>query len=168
MSRLRRLYLSDRHFFITCCLAKTHPLLGNPEFQLLANSIQNARKKHRFLLTAWVFLPDHWHAIIFPPFPLTISMVMETIKVNSAHRINQLRRTTGSLWQPRFFDRAIRTVERYHHFVDYIHMNPVRRNLVKHPEDWPWSSIHSYMGNDTYMLPIDAVNLPLDPQTRLY
>jgi len=168
MSRLRRLYLSDRYFFITCCLAKTHPWLGNPEFQLLANSIYQARKNHHFLLNAWVFLPDHWHAIIFPPSPLTISIVMETIKVDSTHRINQLRGTAGSLWQRRFFDRAIRTVERYHHFVDYIHMNPVRRNLVQHPEDWAWSSIHSSTGNDSSLLRIDVVNLPLDPKTLLY
>jgi hypothetical protein len=37
----------------------------------------------RFLLTAWIFLPDPaaaGHAIIFPRFPVTISPVMESIK----------------------------------------------------------------------------------------
>jgi REP element-mobilizing transposase RayT len=31
------------------------------------------RQKRGFLLTAWVFLPDHWHAILYPPYPLTIA-----------------------------------------------------------------------------------------------
>jgi len=166
MSRLRRLYLSDRYFFITCCLARQHSLLGSHEFSLLAESIRKVRENQTFLLTAWIFLPDHWHAIIFPPSPLTISTVMETIKVISTQRINQLRRTTGPLWQPRFFDRVIRTVERYHHFVDYIHLNPVRRNLVQQPEDWPWSSIHDCMGQRPSPLPVDIVNLTLDPQAK--
>jgi REP element-mobilizing transposase RayT len=46
------------------------------------------REKHHFLLTASVFLPDHWHAIFFPRFPVTISRVMESIKVASTLRIN--------------------------------------------------------------------------------
>jgi hypothetical protein len=33
-------------------------------------------------------LPDHWHAIFFPRFPVTISRVMESIKVASTLRIN--------------------------------------------------------------------------------
>jgi hypothetical protein len=40
-------------------------------------------------------LPDHWHAILFPPYPLTISRVMEAIKVGSTHRINAGRGGAG-------------------------------------------------------------------------
>jgi REP element-mobilizing transposase RayT len=54
----------------------------------LARVVRERREEHHFLLTAWVFLPDHWHAILFPPHPLTISRVMEAIKVGSTHRIN--------------------------------------------------------------------------------
>lgn len=31
-------------------------------------------------LTAWVFLPNHWHAILYPAYPLAIGRVMELIK----------------------------------------------------------------------------------------
>ncbi len=41
-----------------------------------------------FLLTAWVFLPDHWHAIIYPPYPLTILRVFQAVKVSSMIAIN--------------------------------------------------------------------------------
>jgi hypothetical protein len=30
------------------------------------------------------------------------------------------------LWQPRFFDRVLRTVREYNEKVEYIHLNPVR------------------------------------------
>jgi hypothetical protein len=56
-------------------------------------------------------LPDHWRAIIFLRDPLSISRVMESIKVDSTHRLNSSRRESGLLWQPRFFDRAMRTVQ---------------------------------------------------------
>jgi hypothetical protein len=38
------------------------------------------RAEHRFLLTAWVFLLDHGHAIFYPRRPLTISRVIKAIK----------------------------------------------------------------------------------------
>src|SRR2546425_4786426 len=32
------------------------------------------------LFGGWVFLPDHWCAIIFPPYPLTISKLPKIVK----------------------------------------------------------------------------------------
>ena len=48
------------------------------------------------------------------------------------------------LWQPRFFDRALRSVKEYNEKVEYIHLNPVRAGLVSRPEDGRWSSCNEY------------------------
>jgi putative transposase len=146
MSRLRRLVVSDRWFFITCRLLPRRRILSPSEFATLAQVIDARRAEHGFSLTAWVFLPDHWHAIFYPPYPLTISGVMESIKVGATKRINRAREECGLLWQPRFFDRALRTVKEYGEKVEYIHLNPVKAGLVKRPEDWPWSCVHDYTG----------------------
>ncbi len=37
---------------------------------MLAQVIHERRAEHGFFLTAWVFLPDHWHAIFYPQHPL--------------------------------------------------------------------------------------------------
>jgi putative transposase len=79
----------------------------------------------------------------------------------------------GLLFQPRFFDRALRTVREYHEKVEYIHLNPVKAGLANRPEDWPWSSIHDYTGNITDApvtpsgLSVDRVSLPANPRTRI-
>jgi REP element-mobilizing transposase RayT len=55
----------------------------------------------------------------------------------------------GKLWQPRFFDRVLRTVKEYNEKVEYIHLNPVRAGLVSRPEDWSHpagSSRNQYAG----------------------
>jgi putative transposase len=142
MSRLRRLFLSDHYFFVTVTLLKVRPRLQDPDFERLAPALTRMRRNHRFLLTAWVFLPDHWHAIIYPPHPLTISRVFQAVKVSSTIAINVRRGEAGELWQGRFFDRALRTVKEYHETVEYIHLNPVRRGLVKKAREWRWSSVH--------------------------
>ena len=173
MSRLRRLVLSDRYFFVTCNLQRNRESLEDADFRILAGVISARRTKYQFLLTAWVFLPDHWHAVIGVRYPKTISLVMEAIKVSSTRQINSKRTEAGRLWQGRFFDRALRTVREYNRAVEYIHLNPVRRGLVAKSEDWFWSSAREYSGSlqDEAMrhpfLPIDRVLLPSDERTRI-
>jgi putative transposase len=141
--------------------------LGEDDFPHLASAMQLTRQSTKFLLTAWVFLPDHWHALIFPKHPLTISRVMKEIKVRSTHEINLLRREAGELWQARFFDHALRTVQDYHDCLTYIHFNPVKRGLSRKPEEWKWSSIHSYSSPSQSLLAVDTVNLPADLNAQL-
>ena len=56
------------------------------------------------------------------------------------------RGAEGELWQPRFSDRALRTVKEYNEKVEYIHLNPVRAGLVTRPEDWRRSGYNDYAG----------------------
>jgi len=136
--------------------------------------VQARREKYHFLLTAWDFFPDHWHAIIFPRYPLTISRVMESIKVGSTHRLNSSRRESGLLWRTRFFEGTVQTVEEYYEKVEYIHLNAVRgAGLVERTEDWPCSSVRDYGGNLSGVasahpnLRIDRILLPADARTRV-
>jgi putative transposase len=146
MSRLCRPFLYDRYIFVMVDLFKSRGRLEDGDFQRLAQALGRRRRKRGFALTAWVFLPDHWSAIIYPPHPLTISRVFQAVKVSSMMSINLGRGEAGELWHGRFFDRALRTVKEYMETVEYIHLNPVRRGLVEHSEEWRWSSVHEYAG----------------------
>ncbi len=57
MSRLRRLVVSDRWFFVTCRVLPRRRILSESEFACLARVIHERREEHGFLLSAWVFLP---------------------------------------------------------------------------------------------------------------
>jgi putative transposase len=173
MSRLRRPFLSDRYIFVTVNLLRSRSRLGDGDFERLAAAVQRMRAKHRFLLTAWVFLPDHWHAIFYPPHPLTISQIFKAVKVSSMISLNRHRRESGEVWQGRFFDHALRTMKDYLETVEYIHSNPVRRGLVERAEDWKWSSVREYSGASPEEqerrcgLTIDRVRLPADEDARI-
>jgi hypothetical protein len=77
------------------------------------------------------------------------------------------------LWQPRFSDRALRTVKEYNEKVEYIHLNPVRAGLVSGPEDWRWSSYSEYAGtsadeqNERCGLVVDRMRIPSDLRARI-
>lgn len=148
-------------------------VLIEADFRLLARAFNRARALQSFYLTTWVFLPDHWHCIVAPRYPATISQVIKCVKQSSMTGINLRRGTEGELWQPRFFNRTLRTVKEYHEKVEYIHLNPVRVGLVSHPGDWRWSSFHEYAGMcpeeqlKRCALSIDRGRIPADPRTRL-
>jgi putative transposase len=173
MSRLRRLVLCERYFFVTCRVHASRRRLNQSELAILAEAICQRRAAMPFVLAAWVLLPDHWHAIIFPRCPLSVSRVMEAIKVSATRLINRSRGERGVLFQGRFFDRALRTVREYQEKVEYIHLNPVTAGLVERPQDWKWSSVHDYtatvaapIGSGS-SIPVDRIALPSDERTRI-
>ncbi|MDE3178769.1 MAG: transposase [Acidobacteriota bacterium] len=173
MSKLRRPFLSDRYFFVTVRRDKERAALNAADFRLLALAFRRARRLHPFFVTAWVFLPDHWHAICAPVHPLTISLVVKSIKNSSTLLLNRQRHEAGELWQGRFFDRALRTVKEYNEKVEYIHLNPVKAGLVRRPQQWPWSSANEYSGMNAADqevrcgLTIDRVRMPSDEKSRI-
>ncbi|MGB9464875.1 MAG: hypothetical protein WBR10_07160 [Candidatus Acidiferrum sp.] len=41
--------------------------------------------------------------------------------------------------------------------LNYMHANPVREQLVKHPKEWPWSSFSFYAKDEQGLRRIDPV-----------
>ena len=169
VSRLRRLFLSGKIFLITCNVLRTRTTLTEHEFALLAGVFDRVRRRRGFLLSGCVFMPDHWHALIFPAPSDTPPGIMGSLKIASNRAVNRSRHTRGDFWQLRYryYDRAVRTVKEYRYALQYIHFNPVKNGLVKKPEDWPWSSFHSYGGPGPVRLHIDILDLPADENVHL-
>jgi len=95
-------------------------------------------------LHAVVVMPDHVHLIFTPlihPVRLevcSLGEIMDAIKGASAHKINRLLGRNGKVWQMESFDRVLRCSEKLDEKVHYILNNPVRRQLVSFPEEYPW------------------------------
>jgi putative transposase len=167
MSRLRRLQVTGKTFFITCNLLPVRTQLTETDFETLASAVVRVRGGRGFLFTGYVFMPDHWHALIIPHEDDTLPNAMDAVKVAATLGLNRSQHAKGRVWQSRYFDRIVRNVREYHKTMEYMHLNPVRRGLVSRPEDWLWSSVHSYGGPGRVRLPVDRVSLPSDERTRL-
>ncbi len=91
-----------------------------------------------------VIMPDHVHLILTPlvdydrlrVYPL--AEILWAIKSASAHRINHLLHRSGAVWQPEYFDTAIRRSESLDSKIEYVRQNPVRAGLVGKAEDYEW------------------------------
>src|SRR5262245_35165764 len=164
MSNVHRLRTSDKIFFITTNLSQGEPPLQDAEYQILVDIIVNSRQRLGFLLCGYVLMPDHWHALIFTRYPLTISDVLQDIKRLTSLKINKLRKTKGSRWQHQFWDRFVRHAKEFAERLGYMHYNPVRKGLVGQPEQWRWSSVNNFSLDETVVascpVRIDYVQLP--------
>ncbi len=164
MSHVHRLRVSDRIFFVTVSLRRALERLSDSEYGQVAAAIDQASRKLHFLLLGYVLMPDHWHALIWPAYPLTVSRVVQDIKWISAHSLNQERHSSGSVWQHEFWDRFVRHAQEFRERLDYMHLNPVLKGFVRRPQDWPWSSYNNYgLDNEKIKhcpMQIDYVHLP--------
>jgi putative transposase len=165
VSHIHRLRLTDRIFFVNVNLRARIRRFNDSEYALIINVLEASRRRLGFLLCGYVLMPDHWHALIWPQYPLLIWQVLHDVKKITTLRLHARRGSRGSLWQRQFWDRFVRHEREFKERLEYMHLNPVRKGLVKRPEDWRWSSYSNFALDKATVvacpIQIDYVRLPL-------
>jgi len=165
VSHIHRLRLTDRIFFVNVNLRARIRRFNDSEYALIINVLEASRRRLGFLLCGYVLMPDHWHALIWPQYPLLIWQVLHDVKKITTLRLHARRGSRGSLWQHQFWDRFVRHEREFKERLEYMHLNPVRKGLVKRPEDWRWSSYSNFALDKATVaacpIQIDYVRLPL-------
>jgi putative transposase len=105
--------------------------------QLLIATFYNYRAQQKYLLHAFLIMPNHLH-LIFTPTGITLERAMQLIKGGYSHDVHASGRSI-EIWQPGYTDHRIRGAEDEQH-LDYVHLNPVRAGLCHTPENFPYSS----------------------------
>ena len=167
MSRLRRIELAGRHFFITTNLARHVPPLSPAERDICLDNIAQARAKHQFALFAYVVMPNHVHLLLWTLDAL-LPKLMRDWKSASGFAIGKERAKKGALWQPRYFDFILRRAADFGDKAEYIHNNPVSAGLVTRAEDWRWSSAAFYKTKASVPIQPDVFNVPSNPNEPLW
>jgi putative transposase len=113
-------------------------------------------------------MPEHVHLLICPRRPkYELKVILRQIKEPVGRRAVKYLRANAPHWIPRItvkrgkrverrfwqagggFDRDVIEPKAVMNMVEYIHNNPVRRNLVTLAEDWKWSSAGWYEGKNS-------------------
>jgi putative transposase len=80
---------------------------------------------------------------------------MQSLKQGVARRL--ALRAADSFWQARYYDFNLWSERKFTEKLRYIHRNPVKRGLVKRPEDWPWSSFRHYVYGEVGPVEIESL-----------
>ena len=166
---------SSYAYFVTCTIVDWLPMLtGNTYRQIVLDSLNYLREHKRTQLNAFVVMPTHLHAVLWPDEGANLSDALRDFKRFTSRAISNaaLRQSDQAalsafasarqsnraqdvsqyqVWQEGSHPEAIYTVDFANQKIGYIHANPVRAGLVAAPEDWPYSSARAYLrGEETY------------------
>ena len=89
-------------------------------------------------LSAWVIMPDHWHAIVQVGQHDSLSQIVGRIKAISTRVIHNKKLWEGNLWTKAFHDRALRSENELLPLARYIVANPLRAGLVQRAGNYPF------------------------------
>ena len=178
--RCHRVNIAGHAHELTFSCYRNQPFLREDQTcNFLIDAIHSARNKHGFDLWAYVFMPNHVHLLICPQrSEYSISDILLSIKQPVSRKaIDYLKQhnpdglkhlATGHQHRPyRFwqkgggYDRNLIVVNTIVYSVRYIHNNPVRKELVKSPEDWHYSSAGDWKKKGKGPLSIDFQSYPV-------
>jgi len=122
------------------CFFKT----GDYEFYLAC--LSDACDRYKVALHAYVLMTNHVHLLMTPESEEGISRVMQSIGRRYVQYVNLKYRRTGTLWEGRHKASLVEDEAYLMACYQYIELNPVRANMVKHPVDYPWTSYFENTG----------------------
>jgi putative transposase len=147
-SGLHRSYGAEDLHFITVSCYQRRPLLGDPDRRdLFLKILEQTRIAYDFVVAGYVVMPEHVHLLIGEPEKGTVSTVMQVAKQRFARKVlAETPRIDGweHAWQTRFYDFNVWSAQKSVEKLRYMHRNPVKRRLVREPDQWLWSSFRSY------------------------
>ena len=152
-------------YFITTRLKEKRNPFTDHEIKIVQKTILDMAIGKELVLYAYVIMPNHLHVLI-KPLKNGISKTMQLLKGRASRQINIFGEAEASstlrsskrvilpsggdfsrsthVWQKGFFDFTILTEEKFREKFNYIHYNPVKRNLAEKAEDYKYSSAMEY------------------------
>ena len=173
-NKLIRHYGRGHLHFITFTCYRRLPLLRSVRARnVFVKLLGEVRDRYGFSLVGYVIMPEHIHLLVSEPAKGTPSTVIQVLKQRVSRRLRRKRRApAGQLslvfacgdeslprfWQRRFYDFNVRSLKKRVEKLHYMHMNPLKRKLVDHPKDWPWSSFSFYSNLKHGLIRVDSIH----------
>jgi len=162
--------------FVTSMVIEWLPIFRTGAyFDLIIQSLKYCQNNKEMKLYSYVILDDHFHLVASAQ---DLKATLGALRRFTAHEIiNQLKKDNKQwllkelaffkrkhktqsdyqVWQEGFHPKLIITNEMLIQKVEYCHLNPVRRGIVRLPEHWRYSLARNYILDDHSTIQIDAL-----------
>jgi REP element-mobilizing transposase RayT len=114
------------------------------DYKKFKEYVSDAQDKFNFSIQCYMLMSNHYHLILETP-EANLTKVMHYINGSYTNYVNRRRGRNGHLLQGRY--KAI-LIDKDNYLLElsrYVHLNPVRANMVARPEDYAFSSYRSYI-----------------------
>lgn len=160
-TRYKFLDIQNQIYFVTLSVVGKIPIFTNLKYSdIIIENFNYYRKTQGLKIFYYVIMDNHIHLIA--SHPDNISQVLKNFKSYTAKAIIDALKTdesewilfllkhfkkkhkqysTYQLWEEGSHPQIIESIKVLRQKIDYIHNNPVKRGLVRKPEDWVYSSV---------------------------
>jgi putative transposase len=136
MSRWHNVYLDGHVHFCISTVAGWEPRLTAPAKALLYREWEAVRRDYCVRVLAFVVMPEHFHLLLWAERGVDVRRFLQRVLANTSRQLQR----GGRFWKERPRVLAVWSPRVMRDKLDYIHLNPLKRELVAKPEDWRDSS----------------------------
>jgi REP element-mobilizing transposase RayT len=102
--------------------------------------------RFRFFIHTFCLMTNHYHLLLETPGG-NLSKIMHFVNTSYSTYFNRTHKRVGHLFQGRFKSILIEACSYARELSRYIHLNPVRAEIVRIPEEFPWSSYREFLAD---------------------
>lgn len=135
-------------YFVNSSSAQRKPFFRHERWAQLFLEVMQGYRPERYLLHAFVLLPDHFHLLLTPVASLELSV--QCLKGGFSFRAKREFHWKGEIWATGFSDHRIHDAEDLEIHLAYIAKNPVKARLVERAEEYPYSSANGIFQLDAF------------------
>ena len=166
-------FLTQELYFTTSTIVDWIDVFTRPQYkQIIIESLSYCQEEKGLDIYAWVLMTNHLHMVTgIRDDEQTISDILRDFKKYTSKKIiasieenpeesrkvlmldrfwfvgnNDKKIKNFKFWQDGNYIEQIYSYEFLKQKVNYIHMNPVRQEIVERPEDYLYSSARDYAG----------------------
>lgn len=145
MARPLRIEYPNAFYHITSRGNERRAIFGSRvDYQRLLGYFESATERYGARIHCFCLMPNHYHLLLETP-RANLRRILHHLNTSYTNYFNTKTERVGHLFQGRY--RAI-LVEKDTYALElsrYIHLNPVRANLVNEPSQYSWSSYSPYV-----------------------
>ncbi|PHS38160.1 MAG: hypothetical protein COB07_09010 [Sulfurovum sp.] len=144
MARRPRIELAGTYHLINRGVAQMHIFKEPSDYEYFEELMCFYAKSFGITIHNYCLMDNHYHLLIEIQSP-NLSKFMRQVNMNYSIYFNKKYKRVGHLWQGRFKSWYVTDEAYLYTLMCYIEQNPLKANMVKNIEEYPYSSYHYFL-----------------------
>jgi REP element-mobilizing transposase RayT len=141
------MHIPGRYYHVYNRGVDRQPIFASEEnYRFLLRRAKRYLKAYDLAVIAYCLMPNHYHLLLRPEEDDALSRFIQRLFNSYTQAFNKQERRSGTLFEGRAKSILVDDERYVLHLCRYIHLNPVKAQLVKHPGEWLYSNYLEWVG----------------------
>ncbi len=119
---------------------------GGADYRHFLSLVKKYSQLYSITINVYCLIPNHYHFLLCQQTDITISKFLQSLNNAYVQGVNKKRKRRGTLYQGKPQYRVVEHEYYLMHLCRYIHLNPIKHNVIKDINHWKYSNYHERIG----------------------